>query len=269
MNKTTALFLVLIAATAAGLCIPAIQKTREAAARTQCINNLKQFGVSLHAYHDWSKRFPRAIAGKPTKELPPERQLSWLWVLDPFIESRMGDKFNANPSKPWDDPENAGVAVRAYGIAQCPANPNVGDALAFTHYVGITGVGKDAAWLPDNDPNAGIFGYNRVVTLKDITDGTSTTMMIAETGNDNGPWPIGGYTTARGIDRDDPDYLGMDGQFLTFHRPSTFFYFKSVTQVLMVDGTVRGLTNQVSDDVFEALATYAGGEKVRAEDLDR
>ena len=77
-----------------------------------------------------------------------------------------------------------------------------------THYVGIAGVGEEAAQLPTDHPRAGIFGYDRKVSHENIKDGLSLTMTVVETATANGPWTAGGRATVRGLDPNDPPYLG-------------------------------------------------------------
>ena len=62
-----------------GLLLPAVQKAREAANRTQCQNNLKQMGLALHMYHDQYKSLPPSRL--PGVELP-----SWAWLILPGLE---------------------------------------------------------------------------------------------------------------------------------------------------------------------------------------
>jgi prepilin-type N-terminal cleavage/methylation domain-containing protein/prepilin-type processing-associated H-X9-DG protein len=134
-----------------------------------------------------------------------------------------------------------------------------------TTYVGIAGVGSEAAKLPLSHANIGVFGYDRQITFADVKDGTSNTLMILESGWKTGSWAQGGFSTVRGFEPKDKAYMGNGCPFSGTHliESSLFTRGHSVgCNAMMVDGSVRFLNDSISPDVLEALATIAGGEKV-------
>ena len=194
------LVVIAIIAILIGLLVPAVQKVREAAARIQCTNNLKQIGLGLHNFHGTYQKFPAArgdyfltyaqAAGYP----PPTygglypggftQYGGWMVSLLPYIEQDNLRKKMTYTGTAWTGPffGNYNVVVKTYlcpsdGHAQSP--PTAGNG-AFTDYLGVTGSNNDfnSAFF---GPSNGIFDVNSQGTrFADITDGTSSTLMVGE-----------------------------------------------------------------------------------------
>src|SRR5881628_2482348 len=79
------LVVIAIIAILIALLVPAVQKVREAAARTQCTNNLKQMGIAIHAYHDVKKKLPAGGVRNGTCCSWPNGATWTIYIL-PYIE---------------------------------------------------------------------------------------------------------------------------------------------------------------------------------------
>jgi prepilin-type N-terminal cleavage/methylation domain-containing protein/prepilin-type processing-associated H-X9-DG protein len=210
------------------LLLPAVQRVREAAANTQCLNNLKQLGLALHHYEDLHKGFPPAylfdpsipsnpkfnpttlklvdsnlllllINGKPYYGVDTSPGWGWASYLLPYLEQgNVHKQINYGFSLDQDMFEN--LRKEPITLYTCPSDAATGVYLVYSEfnvpmvecysnsYAANYGTGGDLGEQPDGGD--GVFWRNSHVRLTDVTDGTSNTFAIGERAAlfAKGPW---------------------------------------------------------------------------------
>jgi hypothetical protein len=242
------------------LFFPAVFRTRTDVWRIWCSNNLRQVCLATLNYHDTYGVFPQGT--RASRNLSPEERLSWFVSILPFLEQ---DNLWCSAAKDdaWDAESNSRLRTTELRVLICEAAPTAAftSGLGMTTYIGVAGVGIDAETLPLEDKHAGFFGYDRQVRAQDIKDGLSNTMMVMETTRALGPWVAGGPKTVRGLDPENQPYLALDGQFGLKHRKDSLLRRGPIgSNIAIADGSVRFLTDSISRETLEALATIAGGD---------
>jgi prepilin-type processing-associated H-X9-DG protein len=255
-SRVELLILVVIFLTVSGLLLSGMVRIHEANLRADCSRNLQRIAAAVANFHDTYGHFP--LATLPNEDLQPEKRLSWLAALAPFL-GNASSFHSPHWKEAWDSPANCVWALEEVEMTnqyRCPAIKRVGrqlDEPAPTSYPGIAGTGMDAAVLPKDDPRAGFFGYERELRLADIQGRSSMLMMAAETSEVSGSWTAGGPDTVRGLEPNAALYLGVGGQLGGLHRGGA--------NALFADGSVRFLANDMRPKEFEMMATLHRGEK--------
>jgi hypothetical protein len=210
------------------LLLPAVQQAREAARRTQCLNNLKQIGLALQNYHDVYSTFPPAYmadaAGKPMH--------SWRVLILPFLgEEQLYSEYDF--SEPWDGPNNSRLLARMPHVYVCPSDPT-GGGNTNTAYAGVFG-----------EPC--VFRGAFAVRLADITDGTANTLLVGEADQAGIPW-----MKPEDIDVTKHPNLGDSGGFSSHHAGGVNF--------VLCDGSARFIPLDVNAETLKAIFTRNGNE---------
>jgi prepilin-type N-terminal cleavage/methylation domain-containing protein/prepilin-type processing-associated H-X9-DG protein len=192
------LVVIAIIAILIGLLVPAVQKVREAAARTQCQNNLKQIGLALHGFHDANKVMPASGWTTVGPGNPAGKYVGWRPLTLPYVDQENLQKrydFNVN----WWEGGNLATASLPVSVYQCPSVPQRLDVLfavaksprpamtfpaplAPTDYEAIMGVQPASinATLYNSTNRFSVMYRNSRTRLVQITDGASNTIMVVE-----------------------------------------------------------------------------------------
>lgn len=283
------LVVIAIIAVLVALILPAVQQAREAARRGHCKNNLKQIGLALQNYHGSRNTLPpgyvSAYDASGTDTGP-----GWGWgvMILPELDQaplQTGITF----VQPIEAASNAAPRIVKLPVFLCPSdtvqspwNAVTRDALgnptsticqvSASNYIGVFGVREPGI---DGD---GVFYRNSFVGIRDITDGTSTTMLVGERSQRwcEATW-VGAVTNAQIFPppgspavpfvenaagmilghtfEGPPNTPGLEcNDFSSQHTGGAHFVF--------ADGHVQFVSTSINKLVFRALSTRAGGETI-------
>lgn len=292
------LVVIAIIAILIALLLPAVQQAREAARRTQCKNNLKQLGLALHNYHDIHNTFPQGCAARYNGNDVVGNYESWGWTASilPLIEQApLFNNLDVNKrtlsealsSVTTDDARNGLFPpIAAY---QCPSDTtgprlqagmvrnNFGGGVSgtptswrppTTNYVGMIGLSQIRVPNDQTDRRPrGMFYSSSKVRMRDITDGTSNTIMAGERQKDAGAGSWIGNRNPDGQGAHGNDYvigsgwtaINDDAGDIYNYRMGFSSKHEGGSQFVLADGAVRFISENIQHDLQQNGSCCADG----------
>jgi prepilin-type N-terminal cleavage/methylation domain-containing protein/prepilin-type processing-associated H-X9-DG protein len=276
------LVVIAIIAILIALLLPAVQQAREAARRSQCSNNLKQIGLAIHNYHDTNSRFPLSA-------IDPSLGRSGVFAsILPFLDqANVYHRYDFNLGN--SDPANLAAVSQRIAVYLCPTAPlrrpipisgcDANDRAPGTYAVS-TGSGDPYGTIASGAPNNGVIinSGSGSTSLRDVADGTSSTLLGGESAWNfpdylftsgpcggqvrwgfsywSSPYPLATAFTTKGAFN--PRTRAGDNTRLANFRSE----HAGVVNMLLCDGSVRSVSENIDHTLLDSLATRAGAEIV-------
>jgi prepilin-type N-terminal cleavage/methylation domain-containing protein/prepilin-type processing-associated H-X9-DG protein len=291
------LVVIAVIAILVSLLIPAVQSAREAARRAQCSNNLRQFGLAIHSYHNTHKQLPKGGAGVASLSNPLFRSmhcLSWGAAILPGLEQQPLYE-TINQSQPYLHDDNLAAGQHILPVFLCPTAPNPelrkvnGDTPTASNRYAVSNYGanwgeRSLRCHPQNncpnhygDASGGgrgvlLMGAERPVSFSHVVDGTSHTIMIGEAPDGlHSIWighknvfdqsaPLNSRAAHNSVwESCATMFQSTAGKFCDFGQ-EFHSYHPGGAQFAFVDGSVHFLAQTIDHKLFAALLSRSGGE---------
>jgi prepilin-type N-terminal cleavage/methylation domain-containing protein/prepilin-type processing-associated H-X9-DG protein len=274
------LIVIAIIAILAGLLLPAVMRAREAANRASCENNLKQLGLAFHNHHEQFAYFP---SGGWYNYTPPnyqggvplvgaDQKAGWGFQILPFIEAT--DTWLGSGGTT--DAERAVVAISTTNkLFFCPTRRGPETVTYADNYQPPLNGGQITRALCDyaasNKENTGVVQQFNTLNIRDITDGTSNTLLLGDKRlnlrylgqkqtDDNQGYTVGfNYDTVRKTNQPpEPDFNDQfgdgNGEFGSSHP--------GVVNTVFADGSVHPISYAITKQVFSQLGNKSDGKAI-------
>jgi prepilin-type N-terminal cleavage/methylation domain-containing protein/prepilin-type processing-associated H-X9-DG protein len=289
------LVVIAIIAILIGLLLPAVQKVREAAARMQCSNNLKQLSLGMHGYHDTYLSLPPGMS--PGTVNFGNLYCCWgTWevAILPYIEQQNAFKIyvnyggNDSTGPRYGASPNTQVTTVRYKVMTCPSDLPNAPIGGITSHNYVVNFGNTGIYQPATVVSGGVtltfgqapFAPTSGEKLTDITDGTSNTLMLSEVMQGQrsdlrgfGWWGPGcGFSTLAGPNTSIPDETAQNCDAGAPNPPcvnaasnaainqSARSRHTNGVNVSFCDGSVRFIPNSIFLGTWQVLGTSQGGE---------